>query len=177
MQKRTFVGLFLLIFAGLCTVSALSVLIGTSISIATDLPLILTAWAFPSIIVVVVLCIQFFRWSLKELFVEDADETESVLSPSQDIELKARLVSLLDNAVDTYEYTPPKSESHDRNSTVVSELLDIVADYGYHKDITLRIDELKSELKSRLWGFYIPGEEKTVEAVESLLPAIKEYYS
>jgi len=64
-----------------------------------------------------------------------------MLLPTQDEELRNRLVRMFDNATEVFQWTNSKREVHKRHELVISELLKELEKDGYHKGLPPSIEE------------------------------------
>lgn len=64
-----------------------------------------------------------------------------MLKPTQDKELKERLVRMFDNASENFGWTTSKNVIHERHELVVTEILKEIEKRGYHIGLPPSIEE------------------------------------
>lgn len=64
-----------------------------------------------------------------------------MLLPTQDEKLRDRLVRMVDNATEVFQWTNSKNEVHKQHELVISEILKEIEKEGYHKGLPSSIEE------------------------------------
>ena len=70
--------------------------------------------------------------------------------PTEDKELKERLVRMFDNATECFEWTTSKKIVHERHELVVGEILKEFEKRGYHKGMPNWITNAKGHPKTKI---------------------------